>query len=184
MKKTLILLFATASIFTLLFSFRIDYLGKLVRAEGAQALSYPDRVAIYLYNIPMALGGLLMWCPEIALETLALMLPMDRDKTYVVHSDFALASPRIKRIVDHYQPEMGRVPIGGVRYDSHGELRATLALGGGGLRCTKTQCAIKVDIAYSENAPKTFWIDEAIFSALQDLGWLHPYWLEYRWARS
>jgi hypothetical protein len=178
MKK---IIFITPFLFVLLFSFRIDYLGKLIRAEGAEALSYPDRVAIYLYNIPMAVGGLLIGCPEVALETLALMLPMDRNKTYVVDSDFALSSPRIKRIVDNYQPAMGRVPIGKVRYD---DLRVTLAVGGGGLTCSKTECRIKVHVAYSENAAKVFWIDEAIFSGLQDLGWLNPYWLEYRFDRT
>ena len=55
---------------------------------------------------------------------------------------------------------MGRVPIGCVRYD---DLRATLVLGGGGLTCDG-ECAVNEDIAYSENAPKTFWIDEAIAS--------------------
>ena len=181
MKKVLVTGLAVATLFVILFSFRIDHLGKLIRSEGAEALSYPDRVAIYLYNIPMALGGLLIGCPEVAFETLALMLPMDRSKTYVLRNDFAMSSPNIKKMVEDYHPKMGRVPIGGVRYD---DLRVTLALGGGGLTCDARECAIKVDIAYSENAPKTFWIDEAIFSALQDLGWFHPYWLEYRWARS
>ncbi len=152
-----------------------------MRLEGAEALSYADRVAIYLYNIPMAVGGLLIGCPEVAFETLALMLPMDRAKTYIVKNDFALSSIRIREMVKNYEPGMGRVPIGGVRYD---DLRITLALGGGGLTCNETECSIKVDVAYSENAPNVFWIDEAIFSALQDLGWFHPYWLEYRWKKN
>lgn len=62
---------------------------------------------------------------------------------------------------------MGRVPIVGVRY---ADLRVTLALGGGGFTCDEGECAVNVDIAYSENAPKTFWIDEAIFSVRRDLG--------------
>ena len=109
------------------------------------------------------------------------MLPMDRSKTYVLRNGIVRSIPNIKKMVEDYHPTMGRVPIGCVRYD---DLRATLVLGGGGLTCDERECAVNEDIAYSENAPKTFWIDEAIFSVRQDLGWFHPYWLEYRWARG
>ena len=44
--------------------FRIDYLPERIREQGAASLSYPDKVAIWLFNFPMAIGGILIGAPE------------------------------------------------------------------------------------------------------------------------
>ena len=175
MKKAfLFTLFAVSA-----FCFRIDYLGEHVRTHGPDSLSYPDRAAIWLFNIPMAVGGLIIGAPEAAAETLWLAVPKSPDTVYKIDSDFPLKSERIQNMVKNYSS--GRVPIGPVRMD---DLRTTLALGGGGLRCHKQHCTIKVHVKYSNHAPDFLFINEAIFAGLQDLGWLYPYWIEYRFTKQ
>lgn len=174
MKKALI---ALCAVFVL-FCFRIDYLGERIRTHGADSLHIVDRVGIWLFNIPMAVGGLVIGAPEAAAETLWLAVPKKPDTVYKIDSDFPLKSERIQNMVKNYSG--GRVPIGPVRMD---DLRTTLALGGGGLRCDKEHCTIKVHVKYSNHAPDFLFINEAIFAGLQDLGWLHPYWVEYKFVR-
>ena len=66
MKKILLVaLIAVAA-----FCFRIDYLGERIREQGAASLSYPDKVAIWLFNFPMAIGGILIGAPEASAKTL------------------------------------------------------------------------------------------------------------------
>ena len=175
MKKILLVaLIAVAA-----FCFRIDYLGERIREQGAASLSYPDKVAIWLFHFPMAIGGILIGAPEASAETLWLTVPKHPNTVYTIESDFPLKSERIQKMIEDYNG--GRVPIGPVRID---DLRTTLALGGGGLRCDAHNCTIKVHVKYSKKAPDFLFVNEAIFAGLQDLGWLHPYWVEYKFGRK
>ena len=67
---------------------RMDYLGALIRSESPQALSTTDRVGIYLGNISMAIVGFAILAPEVAIETLLLMDPRGKDRTF--NSSFAM----------------------------------------------------------------------------------------------
>ena len=98
---------------------------------------------------------------------------------------------RLHRVPLRWTP---RMPY--VLYD----YRVSLALAGGGLTAVahktddgfRIDNTITIDIRYSEgyrldifNAYGVrFYIDEAIFSAMQDLGWFNPYVVRYRWSVS
>ena len=78
--------------------------------------------------------------------------------------------------------------------------RVSLAVAGGGLFLDyqksgdiyKIKCRITIDVKYSEGYNLEIlnaygirlYIDEAIFSALQELGWLRPYFAHYHWTLS
>ena len=97
MKKALI---ALCAVFVL-FCFRIDYLGERIRTHGADSLHIVDRVGIWLFNIPMALGGLVIGAPEAAAETLWLAVPKKPNTVYKIDSDFPLKSERIHLSLIH-----------------------------------------------------------------------------------
>ena len=77
------------------------------------------------------------------------------------------------------------------------DYRVALAVAGGGLFLDYKpegegyviDCRITIDVRYSEGykldifeyGQFRLYIDEAIFSALQDINWLHPYILNYHW---
>ena len=80
---------------------RMDYFGNLIRTEGSQALNTMERVSIYFSNISMAVGGFLILAPEVAVETLFLMDPRGKDKSF--NSDFAMGSKHVREIISNYR---------------------------------------------------------------------------------
>ena len=80
------------------------------------------------------------------------------------------------------------------------DYRVALAVAGGGLFLNykpadegyDIDCRITIDVKYSENYQLEIinsdyvrlYIDEAIFSAMQDIGWFHPYYAHYYWSMS
>lgn len=190
---------------------RMDYLGALIRAEGPQALSATERVGIYLGNISMAIVGFAIFAPEVAIETLLLMDPRGKDRTF--NSSFAMRSSHISEIIDTYTlgvrsgtlpKQSKRIPL---KWDednrkaySMDDYRVALAVAGGGLFLNykkvgqdyEVECRITIDVKYSNNYKlRVFnthgvrlYIDEAIFTALQDLNWFHPYYSHYHWKLS
>ena len=186
---------------------RMDYLGSIIRDQGAEALTYPQRVSIYLGNISMGLVGYTIIAPEVANETLLLMHPSGKDRTF--HSDFAMGSVHVSNIIKNYTDKVisGNAPLRSERiplrwgegYNSYSmfDYRVALAVAGGGLFLEyekkeigyKIKCRITIDVKYSEDyrlnvfnyKNMRLYIDEAIFSALQELGWFHPYYAHYHW---
>ena len=187
---------------------RMDYLGALIRSESPQALSTTDRVGIYLGNISMAIVGFAIFAPEVAIETLLLMDPRGQDRTF--NSSFAMRSSHISEIIDTYTlgvrsgtlpKQSKRIPL---KWDednrkaySMDDYRVGLAVAGGGLflnykkvgKDYEVECRITIDVKYSNsyklevfNAHGVrLYIDEAIFTALQELDWFHPYYSHYLW---
>ncbi|MDA9670817.1 hypothetical protein N9T57_01615 [Paracoccaceae bacterium] len=187
---------------------RMDYLGALIRSESPQALSTTDRVGIYLGNISMAIVGFAIFAPEVAIETLLLMDPRGQDRTF--NSSFAMRSSHISEIIDTYTlgvrsgtlpKQSKRIPL---KWDednrkaySMDDYRVALAVAGGGLflnykrvgKDYEVECRITIDVKYSNsyklevfNAHGVrLYIDEAIFTALQELDWFHPYYSHYLW---
>tara|TARA_B100000780_G_C21053439_1_gene423122 strand:- start:38 stop:832 length:795 start_codon:yes stop_codon:yes gene_type:complete len=186
----------------------MDYLGKLIRNQGPQALSTQEKISIYTGNIAMALGGFSIMAPEVALETLYLMRPSGKDKIF--QSDFAMRSEHIQDLIDAYSKKVvngsapkqsKRIPLrwgAGSSTYSMFDYRVSLAVAGGGLFLDyektdvgyKIKCRITIDVKYSEGYKLPIinaygvrlYIDEAIFSALQEIGWLHPYYAHYHWT--
>jgi hypothetical protein len=186
----------------------MDYLGALIRSESSQALSTTDRVGIYLGNISMAIVGFAILAPEVAIETLLLMDPRGQDRTF--NSSFAMRSSHISNIIETYTlgvrsgtlpKQSDRIPL---KWDednrkaySMDDYRVALAVAGGGLFLNyknvgqdyEVECRITIDVKYSNsyklevfNAHGVrLYIDEAIFTALQELDWFHPYYSHYLW---
>ena len=92
-----------------------------------------------------------------------------------------------------------RIPLRWPGYTSYSmsDYRVALAVAGGGLflEYKKTSsgyivdCKITIDVKYSNDYSLTvfdfdfmrLYIDEAIFTALQDIGWYHPFYAHYKW---
>ena len=185
----------------------MDRLGVIIRGQGAKALNQADRLSIYLGNISMGLVGFAMIAPEVSLETLLLMDPSGKDRNF--NSDFAMKSPHVRKIIDQYTEKVKsgtapltskRIPLAwgkGTQTYSMKDYRVALAVAGGGLFLKYKpegegyviDCRITIDVRYSEGyklyifeyGQFRLYIDEAIFSALQDLNWFHPYLTHYRW---
>lgn len=187
---------------------RMDYFGELIKGQGAQALTTIEKTSIYLGNISMALVGFAIIAPEVAVETLLLMDPSGQDRHF--KSDFAMKSLHVRNLIDDYTQKVkaGDAPLNSPRiplrwgpgYNSYSmfDYRVALAVAGGGLwlEYEKTEtgydikCRVTIDVKYSEKYQLDvfeaygvrLYIEEAIFSALQDVGWLHPYYAHYYWA--
>lgn len=187
-------------------STQMDYFGDLIDQQGPKALSTPERVSIYFGNISMALVGFAIIAPEVAIETLLLMEPSGKDRTY--NSDFAMGSKHVSKLIEDYTEKVKagtaplkseRIPLLWPGYNSYSmfDYRVALAVAGGGLFLDyeKTasghtiNCKITIDVKYSEGPILTvfdygfvrLYIDETIFSALQDIGWYHPFYAHYIW---
>ena len=94
-----------------------------------------------------------------------------------------------------------RIPLRwGEGYNTYSmfDYRVSLAVAGGGLfldyekteKGYKIKCKITIDVKYSEDyrldvfsyKGMRLYIDEAIFTALQELGWFHPFYAHYHWT--
>ena len=187
---------------------RMDYLGNLIRNQGSQSLNTFEKVSIYSGNIAMAVGGFAIFAPEVAIETLLLIDPRGKDKTF--NSDFAMGSKHVRNIIEEYSIKVKngsgplkseRIPLRwGSGYNSYSmfDYRVALAVAGGGLFLDyektneryKVKCRITINVKYSEDYKLDIlnhygvrlYIDEAIFTALQELGWFHPYYAHYHWS--
>ena len=184
----------------------MDYLGDLIRTKGAAALSTPERLSIYFGNISMALVGYAIFAPEVANETLLLMDPSGKDRTF--NSNFAMRSAHVSNLIEDYTAEVisGEAPLQSKRiplrwgpgYNTYSIFDYRVAVAGGGLflnyekteKGYKVACRITIDVKYSEDYRLEvfnykgirLYIDEAIFTALQELGWFYPYYAHYHWT--
>ena len=185
----------------------MDRLGSIIRNQGAEALNQTERLSIYLGNISMGLVGFAMVAPEVSIETLLLMDPSGKDRNF--NSEFAMRSPHVRKIINEYTGKVKagtapltskRIPLAwgkGTQTYSMKDYRVALAVAGGGLFLNYKpegegyviDCRITIDVRYSEGyqleifkyGKFRLYIDEAIFSALQDLNWFHPYLAHYHW---
>ncbi|HIA81822.1 MAG TPA: hypothetical protein EYO02_06915 [Rhodospirillales bacterium] len=189
-------------------SHRMDTYGALIRGSGPDALTTSDRLSIYFGNIAMGLGGFVIGAPEVAVETLLLIRP-NPGEDYLINHSFAMGSPYIRNLVHAFATKVAkgetamrlkRVPLrwSHVMPNVLFDYRVFLAVAGGGLRAEahkeidgyRIDCTVTIDVRYSAKYKLNIlnshgirlYIDEAIFSALQDLGWLHPYVLHYHWV--
>ena len=146
-----------------------------------------------------------------AIETLLLMDPRGQDLTF--NSSFAMRSSHVSEIIESYTlgvrsgalpKQSERIPL---KWDednrkaySMDDYRVAIAVAGGGLFLDykkvgneyEVECRITIDVKYSNNYKLSvfnaygvrLYVDEAIFTALQDLNWFHPYYSHYLWKLS
>ena len=184
---------------------RIQSLSRSVEA-GPQRLSTRDLAAIWTLHLAMAAGGWLAGFPEAAGETAGLVFRGAHER--VRRSDMPMRSPAVRRAVaraiaaaaasgseDVALPAQRIVFV----YDSDREsLRAALALNplllvgrvvkaGQGWRA---DLQATVQVAYPRRAVlrlrdvrgRSLVIDEGLFWALQQRGWLRPYVATWQWS--
>jgi len=184
---------------------RIQSLSRSVEA-GPQRLSTRDLAATWTLHLAMAAGGWLAGFPEAAGETAGLVFRGSPERVH--RSDMPMRSPTVRRAVarafaaaaasgsqDVALPAQRIVFV----YDPDREsLRAALALNplllvgrvvkpGQGWRA---DLQATVQVAYPRRAVlrlgevrgRSLVIDEGLFWALQQRGWLHPYLATCQWS--
>jgi len=170
-----------------------------VLAEHRAHLSTREAAGVWLLNLGMAAGGTLAGFPEVALETALLVFP-DEDGVRTFRSAFPRGSYRVAAVVDTWAAACrgGRTRFGPAHlplgYEGgHAEWRRSLALSPVTLRGTaSSDCTLTIEATVPVDYPDraflvlapTPWgplgIDEGLFDALEDTGWLFPY--EARWV--
>jgi hypothetical protein len=178
--------------------------------RGPTGFSTTDKLGIYGLNIVMGLGGLIAGFPEVAQETLCLTVEGPSTRTW--HSDFAMRSPKVRAGVrqlaavaeahgDDENPltlptmhiawsaysmklDSARVALA---LNSPFELGGTAHREGAGWRLELVGRAKaeyprrSVHHLFSLDG-KSIELDEGLFWVLQESGWLHPYFAEWRWS--
>ena len=74
---------------------RMQFLSEKLASEGINGFGLTDKVEIYGAHAFMGLGGLVTGYPEVALETLSMLIPSPSIRSW--YSDFAMESPRIRK---------------------------------------------------------------------------------------
>lgn len=203
---------ATAFAWHIPFHEYADRLQSLSRSAGAdpQRLSTRDLASIWTLHATMAVGGWLAGFPEAAGETAGLVFRGPRER--VRRSDFAMRSPTVRRAVARAvaaaitaakaaRAAESTIPPQRIAfaYDpSRESMRVALALNPVILsgqvvsdgRGWRADLQATVRVAYPRSAVLHLWdvrgrsivVDEGLFWALQERGWLHPYVLTWQWS--
>lgn len=158
--------------------------------QGPEAYSTREKLGIYgLHGLMTVVGGV-VGLPEVAVEAAGLHVPIGG--TRVVHSDFPLRSPKVRRKVAALAGGgSGRVAWT-YAWDRE-SVRVALALNALDLVVEPgpddaLDVAATVQIAYPHRYRLVFFqvrgrtvgIEEGLYGMLQDAGWLFPYAVEYR----
>lgn len=175
---------------------RIDALRATVDTGGYGALSVRDCASIWLLDVGVAVGGLLVGFPEAALETTLILVP-DEDARRTFSSSFPGRDPRVRRVIDGWT---GTGPFGPTRvvfgYEGgHSAWRSALALDpvtltgerlpDGRLR---VEAGVPCDYHRGARVPLVelpgyhLVIDETLFDALEHRGWMFPYTATWVWT--
>lgn len=166
-----------------------------VQKDGPAALSGADLVAVYGLNVAMGTAGYALGFPEVALETWRLGLPGADARRW--RSDrFPVCAPRVAEVVErrraqvrrgHEGPWHDRVAWKDYTPGPRQSVRAALALTPveivtrgleGGLLVEAT---VPVDyppsfrLVFGRFGPFDLAVEEGLFHAAEERGWLHPY---------
>ncbi len=180
----------------------VEYLLRVqTLAAHRDALSTREKAGIWLLNLGMAAGGTLAGFPEVALETTLLTIP-DRDGVRTFRSSFPRGSSAIAPVIDgwHRACAAGQRAFGPTRLGlgyggGHADVRRALALAPPTLTATADDaCALSVTVSVPIDYPEqaflrlfdtplgTVGVDEGLYDALEDAGWLFPYEARWVWA--
>lgn len=188
---------------------RLDVMAGRLAANGWR-LSLPERVQAATLNLAMGLGGYAVGYPEVASETLWMFVPGSPVREW--RSDFAMESPLVRQHVRELLEEARRQGSAGApvrlsrrrvvwtkRNLERDSLRVALALNsplyleavaypqGKGWRL-ELQGRATVRYPSRNRVPlgqlfgRPIVIEEGLFAALQDAGWLHPYEAVWSWT--
>jgi len=184
---------------------RMRFLSDKLVTEGISGFGVSDKIAIYGAHVFMGMGGLITGYPEIAKETLSMIIPGAGDRSW--SSDFAMESPRIRKPLKIMVAQLQQLPmqtneyslkkkrIAWTRYDS--DERVGWALNPVRLEAVanrieglwRINCTATVDIRY----PKKNWLllfsyagrdihfEEGLLWVLQKSGWIFPYQGSWEW---
>ena len=184
---------------------RMRFLSDKLVTEGISGFGVSDKIAIYGAHVFMGMGGLITGYPEIAKETLSMIIPGAGDRSW--SSDFAMESPRIRKPLKIMVAQLEQLPlqtneyslkkkrISWTQYDS--DERVGWALNPVRLEAVanrkeglwRINCTATVDIRY----PKKNWLllfsyagrdihfEEGLLWVLQKSGWIFPYQGSWEW---
>jgi hypothetical protein len=177
---------------------------KLV-TEGISGFGVSDKISIYGAHVFMGLGGLVVGYPEIAIETLSMIIPGGRVRSW--SSDFAMESPRIRKPLKLMVAQLEQLPlqtnehtlktkrIAWAQYGS--DTRVGFALNPVRLKAVanriegrwRINCTATVDIRYPQKnwlllfsyAGRDIHFEEGLLWVLQESGWIFPYQGSWEW---
>ncbi|MDP8239611.1 MAG: hypothetical protein P9X24_11025 [Candidatus Hatepunaea meridiana] len=184
----------------------MDRIAFKLNKSGHSELSTIDKMGIYSINLAMAKFGYIFGVPEIAKETFYMCI--DGPKVRKWNSDFAMESPKIISALNTWKGLINRhkagstyikLPTKKINWDNYNtDKRVALALNPFTFECEATKegdhwrmdCKGSVPCKYPSNSrtklldikEKPFLIEEGIFWALQEEGWLFPYTAEWSWT--
>jgi hypothetical protein len=167
---------------------RVSVLTERVVRDGPEALGVGDRVAILGLDLVMAGVGAGLGFPEVAAETAALVWPGPAERTWD-SGRFPACVPAVARVVERARATGRRVETDlAWTYGAPGtSWRGALALNPAHVvavpQADEVALAVRVPVDYPPRAMlplfdlfgRTVGVEEGLFHALEELGWLHPY---------
>lgn len=177
------------------YAVRVDVLTARVVRGGADALGVVDCLAIYGLNLVMAGTGLVLGFPEVAAETASLVVP-GNDASEWRNNRFPACVPKVAAVIDDLRAQ----PVDGVlsgrrlawTYGATGSsVRGALALTPATVSGRRLEGAVEVRTSVPIDYPDRFrlvlvevgglavGVEEGLFNALEERGWLHPYTLTW-----
>ena len=185
---------------------RMKFLSKKLASEGIDGFGLGDKIAIYGAHAFMGLGGLIFGYPEVAIETLSMVIPGGRARSW--SSDFAMESPRIRKPLKRMVVQLEQLPL---QFNEHtlktkriawaqygSDTRVGFALNPFHLKAIakrikgrwQINCTATVDMRY----PPRHWLllfsyegrdihfEEGLLWVLQESGWIFPYQGSWEWT--
>jgi hypothetical protein len=178
---------------------------KLV-SEGIDGFGVGDKIAIYGAHVFMGLGGLVAGYPEVAIETLSMIIPGGGARSW--SSDFAMESPRIRKPLKRMVAQLEQLSIQTNEYalkkkriawSQYGsDTRVGFALNPFYLKAIakriegrwQINCTATVDVKYPprtwillfSHAGRDIHFEEGLLWVLQESGWIFPYQGSWAWT--
>jgi len=178
---------------------RVDALSAAVFSAGPSALGLADLFALWGLNLLMAAAGLVLGFPEVAAETALLAAPMPASVEVPAPGGFPACVPKVQQAVRRAEAR-GRPQRVSWSYTSVDSVRGALALNPAtvhvrpiaqaGQAGREVRVTVPVDypprfrLRLGELGPVDLSVEEGLFHALEERGWLHPYQLTYRWTEA
>lgn len=177
----------------------IRHIGDQVLANGPESLNYATRFGLWWSAVWMSIGGVFYGAPYTVAEQVLMFWPGDEERLW--NDDFPTKAKKVRDLVKSAKREFhgGQVTIKqDLLWKSYCEDNCDvgLALNGGDLTVNisqggkKCMATARVSVSYNPQYRSStilgygryrLRIDQAAYWSLQELGWLHPFILRYRW---
>jgi len=177
----------------------IHHIGNHAVKDGPQSLSYVTRFGLWWSAIWMSFGGVAYGAPYTVAEQVLMFWPGPKDRLW--NNDFPSKAEKVRNLIKRARTAAGSKD-GVYKYDMiwrsycEDNCDVGLALNGGDLTVElsdKGQSCLataRVSVSYKPQYRSStilgygsyrLSIDQAAYWALQELGWLFPFTLRYRW---